>query len=231
MAIDPEVKNALDMRLAGGEINVSEYESLLAILCGDTAHVTPVVQAPSADVGTSNDLDKPVQIDPTTSDKSPDKSTSSTRARRLVTVLLLLGLITTGIYFTLYYHFVLTRDGLKIYAKSSPAFDDTFVDTSKISFGELRYHQSIIRAMQKNGELHYLVAGKELAILSQAGCDVVSIVAQIDNEYELSRAAEDIMCTVNKEIESRYDVSNKSQALEKEAKKAASRVKKLLQNQ
>lgn len=71
-------------------------------------------------------------------------------------------------YLVLAHHFVLTSGGLKVYRKGQLTLQDTYVDTTRMSFLELPSHIPLVRTMILHGDIQYLPGGVTLQTFSRA---------------------------------------------------------------
>jgi len=148
-------------------------------------------------------------------------------------LIILIGL-GIAIYFGGTYHFVNTRDGIKVYPKRSFTFQETYVDMKNMSFGELRHHKDVLWVMANNGDLEYVPGGETLIKVIETGHNLMEAVNNFDNEYQISSSIQEIG-RIGKEkyeeIDEQYDVSGKIDKAKEVAKDLADQFNSWLKKQ
>lgn len=132
----------------------------------------------------------------------------------LVITLVLLIVFGSGIYVAGKYHFVNTRDGIKVYHKDNFTFAETYVDMKNMSFIELRNHLSVVKVMANAGDLRYIPGGQTLEKIGKVGIAVTEAVTKFDDEYHVSSSLKEIeRIGLNKyrSLDEKYDITNKAE--------------------
>lgn len=101
-------------------------------------------------------------------------------------VLLGVAIIAAAAYFAGSYQIVNTSGGLRAYPKASFGLNDTYVDMTKLSFGELRRHTGLVGVMSRHGDLAYVPGGRALERTARAGYEVSEAINRFDNDYQVT---------------------------------------------
>ncbi|MFQ6608032.1 MAG: hypothetical protein ACE5EE_05780 [Fidelibacterota bacterium] len=146
-------------------------------------------------------------------DSQIDNKARKSNKSILLVILPIIALV-MGVWYAGSHHFVKTRAGIKIYPKSSFSFSETYINMQGMPFGDLRYHQDILKIMTMNGDLEYVPGGETLIEMAAAGESIVDAVTKFDNEYQVSSSLRE-MGRISREayddLNRKYDVEGKTE--------------------
>ncbi|HNV70914.1 MAG TPA: hypothetical protein PKO06_14525 [Candidatus Ozemobacteraceae bacterium] len=95
----------------------------------------------------------------------------------------LLALILVSPAFT---HVLKTREGVKLYLKSSVSLKDTWLDLTGLSMPQLRHHPEVVKLLLSKGDERFLPGGAVLRSLYDLGLDMQEALEKLDGEVKVT---------------------------------------------
>lgn len=148
--------------------------------------------------------------------------------------ILLLAVAAGLFYYTAAHHFIMTNAGMKVFPKNTLTLQDSYLDVSRMSVTELRFHEDAVTSMIEQGDVQYLPGGDIIVGMVKAGRSMSDAIQRIDADFQVTDSAREA-ARISREkyeaLDGRYQLGEKANAAQKKFKEGAGKLNDWLKEQ